>query len=86
MPRKIYPIVLLMGFFLIGAPILIWALIALGIDRGYISDFISFCASFLGINRSGSATLASELLLTIAYIGGIATAVLYIYEKIFGEE
>ncbi len=86
MPRKIYPIAILMGIFLVGIPILVWALITSGIDNGYISDFISYCASLLGINRSGGATLASELLLTIAYIGGIATAVLYIYERIFGEE
>lgn len=75
-----------MGFFLVGIPILIWALIASGLDRGYISGFIEYCASFLGISRVGGATLLSEILLVIAYIGGIATAVLYIYEKIFSEE
>ncbi|MDT7889792.1 MAG: hypothetical protein RQ885_12585 [Desulfurococcales archaeon] len=86
MGREVSPIMLFMVFFLVGIPILAWVLMVLGIDRGYISDFISYCASYLGIARSGGATLASELLLIIAFIGGVATAVLYIYERIFSEE
>lgn len=65
---------------------IVWFLIASGLDRGYISDFIGFCASLLGVSRVGVSTYISEILLVIAYIGGIATAILYIYEKIFGEE
>ncbi|MEM0472985.1 MAG: hypothetical protein QXX84_08820 [Sulfolobales archaeon] len=86
MGRKALPIISLLSFFLVGVPILVSIMIRLGIDRGVLSDFIAFCASLLGINRVGVAGMASEIMLTIALIGGVAVAVLYIYEAVFGEE
>ncbi len=85
MGRNMLPIIALLGFFLVGVPILISIMISLGIDRGAVSGFISFCASLLGINRTGIASLASEIMLTIALLGGVAVAVLYIYESVFKE-
>lgn len=86
MARGISPAIPLMAFFLVGVPIIVWILIESGLDRGYISDFIAYCASLLGVSRVGVSSYVSEILLIIAYIGGIATAILYIYEKIFSEE
>jgi len=88
MGRKTLPLpfIALLSFFLVGVPILVSIMIRLGIDRGVLSDFIAFCASLLGINRVGVAGMASEIMLTIALIGGVAVAVLYIYEAVFGEE
>lgn len=86
MARAISPAIPLIAFFLVGVPITVWILIASGLDRGYITDFIGYCASLIGVSRVGVSSYISEILLVIAYIGGIATAILYIYEKIFGEE
>ncbi|HWQ16420.1 MAG TPA: hypothetical protein VNL13_01120 [Sulfolobales archaeon] len=86
MGRKTLPIIALLSFFLVGVPILVSIMVRLGIDRGAVSDFIEFCASLLGINRVGVAGMASEIMLTIALIGGVAVAILYIYETVFGEE
>lgn len=86
MHRGSIPFIALLGFFLVGVPIIITIMVSLGIDRGVIADFISFCASLVGISRVGSASLASEIMLTIAFIGGVIVAILYIYERVFGED
>lgn len=86
MHRGSIPFIALLGFFLVGVPIIITIMVILGIDRGVITDFISFCASLVGISRVGSASLASEIMLTIAFIGGVVVAILYIYERVFGED
>ncbi len=86
MPAKTLPFIAILGFFLVGVPIIISAMISLGIDRGAITDFISFCASLVGVSRVGSASTASEIMLTIAFIGGVMVTILYIYERVFGEE
>lgn len=78
-------LIALMAFFLVGVPLAAWALARSGVDRGYVAEFIGFCASLLGISRSGVASALSEALLTLAILGGVATAAAYIYEAL-GEE